>query len=125
MVVDGMISALPAGKWQVTDAGNLQRSLDGGKSWESVSVGPAVRLRVVAANGFQVWAGGNGGALFHSGDSGAHFAAVKIHRKHVAVTGDIVSLTFTDARHGRIETADHDVWTTTDGGKSWRQPAVK
>jgi photosystem II stability/assembly factor-like uncharacterized protein len=39
------------------------------------------------------------------------------------LTGDIVALAFSDAQHGRLETAGHDVWTTTDGGKTWRPDA--
>jgi photosystem II stability/assembly factor-like uncharacterized protein len=35
-----------------------------------------------------------------------------------------VALTFPDAQHGRLETADHEVWITSDGGKTWR-PAAK
>ena len=59
----------------------------------------------------------------HSQDAGSRFTHVKLRKKHFALTGDIVALTFSDAQHGRLETADHDVWTTTDGGKTWRPDA--
>jgi photosystem II stability/assembly factor-like uncharacterized protein len=123
-----LVAARQAGTWQVTAAGNLERSFDGGKSWESVAVvpsgvNPPSRLRVVAASGFQVWVGGNGGVLLHSQDAGSRFTSVKVHRKHSALTGDIVALNFSDAQHGRLETADHDVWSTTDGGRTWRPSA--
>jgi len=123
MTVGGLVAARAAASWQVTDAGTLQRSFDGGKSWESVSVSlsPPARLRAVASTGFQVWVGGSGGALFHSDDAGAHFSLVKVHRKHVELSGDIVTLAFADERHGRVETASHEVWTTADGGKTWRR----
>ena len=123
-----LVAARPAGIWQITAAGSLERSFDGGKSWASVPVAPAgvnppARLRVVAATGFQVWVGGNGGVLWHSQDAGSRFTSVKVHNKHVALTGDIVALAFSDAQHGRLETADHDVWTTINGGKTWRPDA--
>jgi hypothetical protein len=118
-----LATARQAGTWQITVDGKLQRSLDGGKSWESVAVDPSGRLRVVTATGFQVWAGGNGGVLLHSRDAGDHFIYVKVHQKRSTLKGDIVTLTFPDAQHGRLETADHDVWTTNDGGKTW-QPAA-
>ncbi len=120
--LSGFAAARPAATWQITDGGNLQRSFDGGKSWESVTLNQPGRLRVVTATGFQVWAGGNRGVLFHSQDAGGHFATVKVHRKHATLSGDIVALAFPDAQHGRIETADHEVWTTTDAGKTWRRP---
>jgi hypothetical protein len=144
-----LVPARPAGTWQISADGNLERSFDGGKSWESVPfaqsmanqsmtsqsmirpsvtnqpvAGQQTRLRVVAASGFQVWVGGNGGVLLHSKDAGGHFTSVKVHRKQASVTGDIVALTFPDAQHGRLETADHEVWITSDGGKTWR-PAAK
>jgi photosystem II stability/assembly factor-like uncharacterized protein len=119
-----LATARQAGTWQITAEGKLQRSLDGGKSWESVAVDPNGHLRVVTATGFQVWAGGNGGVLLHSKDAGDHFMHVTVRQKRSTLKGDIVTLTFPDAQHGRLETADHDVWTTNDGGKSWQPSAT-
>jgi photosystem II stability/assembly factor-like uncharacterized protein len=119
-----LATARQAGTWQITADGKLQRSLDGGKSWESVAVDPSGRLRVVTATGFQVWAGGNGGVLLHSWDAGDHFMNVKVRQKRSTLKGDIVTLSFPDAQHGRLETADHDVWTTNDGGKTWQPSAA-
>jgi hypothetical protein len=129
-----LVAARPAGTWQITAAGNLQRSFDGGKSWESVpvvqsgvnqsGVDQSGRLRVVSSTGFQVWVGGNGGVLLHSQDAGGHFTNVKVHKKRATVTGDIVALAFPDPQHGRLETAEHDVWITSDGGKTWQPSAA-
>jgi len=110
-----------AARWQITAAGELQRSFDSGKGWESVSMGQPVRLRVVALLGLHVWAGGNGGVLFHSWDGGDHFASVIVKNARTRLEGDIVVLEFVDALHGRLETADHAVWATSDGGKTWQQ----
>ena len=115
-------AARQAAIWQISPAGSLQRSADGGKTWESVTLDQPVRLRAVAATGFHVWAGGNSGALFHSPDGGSHFDAVKVHKRRALLTGDIVTLSFQDAQHGRLETASHEVWTTKDGGQSWQRP---
>jgi photosystem II stability/assembly factor-like uncharacterized protein len=117
--VGSLTSARQVATWQMTEAGNLQRSFDGGKSWESVSVGQPVRLRVVAAIGFHIWAGGNGGLLFHSRDGGNSFSVVRVGREHSTLGGDIVTLAFPDAQHGRLETSAHEVWTSSDGGQSW------
>ena len=115
----GFGGALQASTWQVTDAGNLQRSIDGGKSWESVSVTATARLRVVAVSGFHIWVGANGGLLLHSADSGSHFTPVSLSQGGTTLTGDIVVLIFSDALHGRLETSAHEVWSTADGGKNW------
>ena len=109
-----------AALWQITAAGELQRSFDSGRKWESVSLGEPVRLRVIAMSGLHVWAGGNGGKLFHSWDGGANFIAVAVKDASAILSGDIVVLEFADSLHGRLETAHHEVWTTLDGGKTWQ-----
>jgi hypothetical protein len=121
--VGAFASARQASTWQITDAGDLQRSFDGGKNWESISVNQPARLRVVVAIGFHIWAGGNGGLLFHSEDGGSHFAPVRIGQSPAALSGDIVTLAFADAQQGRLETSSHEVWTTSDGGKTWLSSA--
>ena len=110
-----------AALWQITAAGELLRSYDSGKSWESVSLGQPVRLRVMAMSGLHIWAAGNEGALFHSKDGGNEFVAVAVKDKHASLTGDIVVLEFADVLSGRLETAGHEVWATSDGGKNWRK----
>lgn len=107
--------------WQISDGG-LQRSFDGGKSWEAVPLSQPYKLRVVATTGFHVWAGGGGGLLFHSSDGGSHFVIVKVGNQNSALNGDIVTLNFQDPQHGRVESANHEVWTTVDGGQTWQQP---
>ena len=114
-------AAWQAALWQITAAGELQCSFDSGKSWESVSLGQPVRLRVMAMSGLHVWVAGNNGVLFHSRDGGSKFTDVAVKDKHASLTGDIVVLEFADALHGRLETAGHEVWATSDGGKSWRK----
>jgi hypothetical protein len=114
-------SARQAALWQLTSAGELQRSFDSGKGWESVSLGQSVRLRVLALSGWHVWAGGNGGLLFHSRDGGDHFALVVVKDAHATLAGDIVVLEFDDVAHGRLETAGHEVWATSDGGQTWQK----
>ncbi len=117
-------AARAAAAWQLTDAGDLQRSVNGGKDWESVSMNQPARLRVVATTGLQVWAGGNAGLLFLSQDGGGHFTLVRVQQGQSLLTGDIVALAFSGPQHGRLETSAHDVWTTSDGGKSWQSSAA-
>jgi len=76
-------------------------------------------FRAVAANGPDVWAGGSGGRLFHSSDSGNHWVPVVPAWRGIEMSGDIVSLMFADAQHGRIVTTAAEIWTTADGGQTW------
>ncbi len=114
-------SVRQAALWQLTAEGALQRSFDSGKGWESVSMGQPARLRVFALYGLHVWAGGNAGTLFHSWDGGDSFVPVVVKDERAALTGDIVVLEFVDAAHGRLETAGHEVWATSDSGQTWQK----
>ncbi len=138
-------------RWTLSAAGKLQRSFDGGATWEDVNVdsasmsaevfvakqkpaaeawrgdakaarvsGPTV-FRAVSANGTEVWAGGSGGGLYHSSDSGIHWARVVPAAGGTALTGDITSIQFSDAQHGRITTSNAETWTTVDGGQTWQK----
>lgn len=78
-------------------------------------------FRAVAANGADVWAGGVNGALYHSTDAGNHWTRILPASSGVALTGDIVSVNFSDAQHGRVSTSTSETWTTGDGGESWQK----
>jgi hypothetical protein len=78
-------------------------------------------FRAVAAIGAEVWAGGAGGALYHSLDAGSHWTHVIPESDGATLTGDIVSLEFPDAQRGRITTSTAESWTTGDGGQTWQK----
>jgi len=155
----------PSASWTIS-AGALQRSLDQGKTWQSVDVNPApaaganyafaapiarakaadtkndtkkdgtadtnkgvvmkavavpMIFRAVAANGADVWAGGSSGLLYHSTDSGAHWIRVLPFSGGAILTGDVVSVDFPDALHGRVATSTPEVWLTSDAGQTWQK----
>lgn len=78
-------------------------------------------FRAVAANGPDVWAGGVNGMLYHSIDAGNHWTHVVPSTPGASLTGDIVSVSFLDAQHGRIATSTSEAWVTSDGGQSWEK----
>jgi hypothetical protein len=80
---------------------------------------PSLVFRAVAAIGFEVWAGGSGTTLYHSGDAGAHWTRVLPSSAAGAVTGDITAIEFSDPQHGRIATSAGEFWITGDGGQTW------
>jgi len=78
-------------------------------------------FRAVAANGADVWAGGTSAMLYHSTDAGNHWSRVLPSGAGSVLTGDIVSVEFPDAQHGKITTSTPEVWTTPDNGETWQK----
>jgi hypothetical protein len=78
-------------------------------------------FRALAVNGSDVWAGGTGGVLYHTTDSGAHWTRAVPSSSNAVLTGDILTLDFSDPQHGRISTSTSEVWITSDAGQSWQK----
>jgi photosystem II stability/assembly factor-like uncharacterized protein len=108
-------ASLPAALWSVSSTGNVRRSMDGGKTFEEVHVAQGVKFEAVAARGQDVWAGGAGGALFHSADGGAIWTRLGVNGN----TETIVGIQVRDALHLTITLATGEQWTTEDGGQQW------
>jgi len=75
----------------------------------------------VTVAGADIWAGGYQGVLYHSFDSGNHWAQVVPSSGGATLTGDIVGLIFSDAQHGKIVTSTGETWTTNDQGETWQK----
>jgi hypothetical protein len=138
-------------RWSISADGALQRSVDAGKTWVDVNVNsepmsngsnravtaestyghenkkrkvetrPSQVFRAVAAWDSEVWAGGSSATLYHSADSGDHWTRVLPSSSGATLTGDIISIEFSDSQHGRIATSSGEVWVTTDDGQTWRR----
>ena len=128
-------------RWEVTSSGGLQRSFDGGTTWQDVSVsandyknqnmkvkmskkepansGPV--FRAVAALGAEVWAGGSGAMLYHSLDSGNNWTRVVPSEASAPLSGDVVAVEFSDTEHGKIATSTGEIWATGDDGQTWHK----
>jgi Photosynthesis system II assembly factor YCF48 len=78
-------------------------------------------FRAVAANGTEVWAGGNNGVLYHSIDAGNRWTRVVPIAGDSTLTSDIISLDLPDALHCRITTSTAQVWITGDDGQTWQK----
>lgn len=108
-------------KWTLSSDGTLQRSLDGGKSWETIPVGSQATFRALAANGLDIWLGGPNGALYHSSDAGEHWTQVQPAVNGELLSADIIGVEFADPQHGKISTSAHETWTTDDAGQTWQK----
>ena len=106
-------------RWAISPDGKLQSSIDGGTTWQNVSLPTDVVLQAVASIGQHVWVGGRAGTLFHSSDSGQHWTQIKPSLNGQALSADIIGLQFADTLHGKLITKDQ-TWLTSDGGESWQ-----
>jgi len=145
-------------RWTVSSSGVLQRSFDGGDTWENVNPAPTVAssgarlamgntaradggsvseakksrkaeaatypapvFRAVAAAGLEVWAGGSGGALYHTWDGGDRWSRITPSALGVALTGDIIAIQISDPQHGEVSTSSGELWATSDDGQTWQK----
>lgn len=101
-------------QWRISSDGHLERSTTPG-SWTPVLADQPTTFHVVSVVGSNIWAGGNGGALFHSSDGGQNWSKQPLGGE----MGAIVSIRFGDAAHGVVTTDGGSQWKTFDGGASW------
>jgi Putative zinc-finger len=103
--------------WRITPQGHLEHLTSEG--WTKAFPEQRRVFRVVAVIAGQVWAGGDGGALFHSSDGGQHWNKASLATGEGAETAAIVSIRFEDPQHGVIATDSGSSYGTTDGGVTW------
>jgi hypothetical protein len=99
--------------WGLSLNGDVQRSFDFGKTWQRLPV-TGSPFRAITAFGNDIWAGGNAGALYHSADAGQSWEKVAL-----VSTDDITHIEFSDLQNGLLNTANGQVWSTSDGGRTW------
>jgi len=75
----------------------------------------------VSSKASEVWAGGSGGALYHTLDGGNRWARVVPSDAGILLTGDIIAIQFSDSRNGIVTTSNTEVWTTLDAGQTWHK----
>lgn len=111
----------PVARWTISSDGQLQHSVDSGKTWQPVVVAESATFRALSANGPDLWVGGASGLLYHSTDAGTHWMQVKPATADATLTADIAAIEFIDVRQGKITTSTGEVWITTDSGQTWRK----
>ena len=108
-------------RWTISSDGQLQHSVDSGKTWQPVTVGDKATFRALSANGPDLWVGGSAGLLYHSGDAGGHWTQIKPVADGASLTTDIATIEFSDRQHGKLTTSTGEIWITADAGQTWRK----
>jgi hypothetical protein len=97
------------------------KNQDWNKKVRTKEANPVVVFRAVAALGPEVWAGGTSAMLYHSLDAGSYWTRVVPVEANAALAGDVISVEFSDAQHGKITTSAGELWMTNDDGQTWHK----
>ncbi len=102
--------------WRFGSGGLVERSEDGGQTWERQPTGvDGALLAGSAPSPLACWLVGAGGLILRSVDGKSW------QRVPSPTTADLVSVTAWNPTSARVTTADHADYTTTDGGVTWRR----
>jgi Photosynthesis system II assembly factor YCF48 len=107
-------------RWSISPRGGVERSLDSGRTWQTLAVGNGATFQAISSVGANIWVGGAAGALYHSSNSGQTWTKVEPAFAYKRLESDVSNVEFSDARNGLVSTANGEVWTTSDGGQSWQ-----
>ncbi len=109
-----IVSSNPASRWRILRGGAVQRSADGGGTWQTQNTGVADTLSAGSSPSPSVcWLVGPGGIVLLSTDDRAW------QRLPFPEAVPLVAVRATDDRTATVTTADGREFVTTDGGQQW------
>jgi hypothetical protein len=108
--------------WRLPEGrgGTLERSQDGGKTWQSVPVSNGSQLYALSAAGPEIWVGGAEGVLFHSVDNGSHWTLVIVAEDGRRLRDAITRIDVREGKGVGLTVQGGGSWITFDGGEHWR-----
>jgi hypothetical protein len=107
-------SVNPLNRWRLMRDGNVQRSTDGGGTWESQDTGVSVRLTGGSSPSPSVcWLVGQAGTVLIQLDGHSWL------RPGFPEKSDLVSVHADSEDTANVTTADGRTFRTTDGGRTW------
>ena len=108
-----IVSPDPSVRWRIAGS-DVQRSTNGGSTWETVPTGIAAELTAGVAPSVSVcWVVGRGGIVLLSIDGRSW------RRVAFPEVTDLSAVRATDARSASVSTANGRTFSTTDGGMTW------
>jgi photosystem II stability/assembly factor-like uncharacterized protein len=109
-----VVSPDPNVRWRVVNGG-VERSIDGGTTWETQSTGVPVTLTSGAAPSPTIcWLVGPGGIVVLSTDGRTW------RRVQFPEAIDLTSIRASDGTNATVTAADGRTFATVDAGKTWR-----
>jgi photosynthesis system II assembly factor YCF48-like protein len=101
-------------RWRIGAAGMVQRSSDGGATWETLSIGATEDLTAASAPSATVcWIAGRTGIVLLT-TNGREWQRVALPERV-----DIAAIQAIDGRAASVTTADGRTFRTSDGGLTW------
>ena len=102
-------------RWRIVAGVTVERSTDGGTTWQAQSTGVTGRLTAGAAPSRMVcWIVGSGGVVLVSKDGQTW------QRVEFPEVVDLVAIVAQNDSSATVTAADGRMFSTTDGGKTWR-----
>src|SRR5262249_12647024 len=108
-------------QWRLSPQGIVQKSLDFGHTWQKVVISGNAAFRSICFLKQQVWVGGSAGTLFHSVDSGQNWQGGQPAANDQKLNSDVTHIEFSDLANGSVSASNGEVWSTSDGGQTWRR----
>jgi photosystem II stability/assembly factor-like uncharacterized protein len=117
-----IVSSNPARQWRIVPGGPggaVQRSTDGGSTWQTQMTGVSVTLAAGASPTPSVcWLVGPAGTVVLSTDGSSW------RRLGFPEVADLVSVTATDDKTATVTAADGRLFSTADGGLTWARSGI-
>jgi len=112
------VTAAARPHWRINSLGQAERSFGDG-AWQAVLPREQSKMRIISVFDGEVWIGGDNSRLYHSTDYGATWNLVtlpdKDGREH-----SVAHIHFQTTQSGTVEADDGTVWTTLNGGSTWK-----
>jgi len=115
-----IVSSNPGSRWRIIAGRTVQRSMDGGSTWQDQELGVSVALTAGSSPMPSVcWLVGSGGTVLVTADGRSW------RRIAFPEAADLIAVRAADAQSATVTTADGRTFSTTDGGATWGQTGVR
>jgi hypothetical protein len=113
VTLDGV--AVTSMRWRILASGAVERSINNARTWEPIAITPPARITTGTAPSVQVcWLAGREGVVLRTIDG------IKFERVTSPDPADFVSVQAVDDQQAAVRTSDGRIFSTRDGGKTWR-----